>query len=315
MVHDAPTPDLPDLPGLPDKILVTGANGRVGRGVVADLRGRGREVVAVDRTVRRGRRGEAGVDWTHADLRDRGQIDRLLGGVGAIVHLGELPNPDSAPFEELVATNAAICTNVLTAAADRGAGRIVYVSTAQVYGFCGRPNLLPMAAPATEEHPLRPTNAYALSKVNNERTCRYFGEWEGLSVAAVRPPHVVLPQTLDRWLRRAYDRPADEVVEFGCWVWHADASEAVARLLARPVEGFEAFNLAGPDLTNTHTLPEMLAAWRPGDLPPALADQPPPAVEGDSRQNLMSSAKLRGHLGWAPPTRMGDLVAAGAAVE
>ncbi len=288
--------------------MVTGANGAVGSGIVDELRGRGVEVVAIDRQGR-GRSSDETGAWVFADLRRRETFDHLLAGVGAVVHFGELSNARSGLMEQVLAENATICGNVLTAAQQHGVRQIVYASTAQTYGFCGKPFLMPESIPVTERHPQRGGNVYAVSKINNERMCRFFAERFGLSVAALRMPAVVSGHSI-RWLKMLWHRPATEVPDLGCAVAAADVNEAVARLLAKPVTGFEAFNIAGPDLMTPHSFAELVAAAPEPDAERwhgSTAERPtvPAGVE-----TLMSTDKLFAHLDWRPQRRVADLVAA-----
>ena len=72
------------------RVCVTGASGKAGRAVVADLREHGYDVIATDVAVSREDR-----DWgmLQADLTDYGQALETLTGAGAVVHLANIPAP------------------------------------------------------------------------------------------------------------------------------------------------------------------------------------------------------------------------------
>lgn len=72
------------------KVIVTGATGFVGRGVVAKLRERGDTVVVLSRNAERAR-AELGVEAVAADLETPGPWTAALRGADAIVHLAGEP--------------------------------------------------------------------------------------------------------------------------------------------------------------------------------------------------------------------------------
>ena len=134
-------------------ILITGADGFVGRHLVAHLQACGDEVIGVDR------HGPDGVDITDADA-----VGRLMAKVrpSSIYHLAgwaDVGGSWKAPVEAFRA-NAEGTLNVLSAAVEAGVGRVLAVSSADVYG-----KVEPAELPLTEDSPLRPASPYAASKV------------------------------------------------------------------------------------------------------------------------------------------------------
>ena len=72
------------------RICVTGASGKAGRAVVADLREHGFDVAATDIAVSR---SDLYDGMLRADLTDYGQVVEALTGADAIVHLANIPAP------------------------------------------------------------------------------------------------------------------------------------------------------------------------------------------------------------------------------
>lgn len=171
-------------------ILITGAQGFVGRHLTAHLEACGDEVVGVDRE-------HGGVDITDADA-----VRRLVADVAptAIYHLAGWADVGGSwqhPVEAF-RVNAEGTLNVLGAAVEVGVGRVLAVSSADVYG-----KVDPSELPLTEDSPLRPASPYAASKVAAD----YLGlqAWlgRGLPVLRVRAFNHLGPGQTDKFVAPA----------------------------------------------------------------------------------------------------------------
>jgi len=119
------------------KAFVTGATGFIGGRVAARLRARGDEVRALVRS--RSRAGELerlGCEIVEGDLSSAEAIRDAAQGCDAVFHIGAvykvgIPASERAAMYE---ANVRGTERVLDAAIAAGAGRIVYVSTAAVFG-------------------------------------------------------------------------------------------------------------------------------------------------------------------------------------
>jgi UDP-glucose 4-epimerase len=147
------------------RIVVTGAFGFVGRGVVRQLLRAGHEVVALGSPRSTGDVPPArGLTIRRADVRDRETVAELVAGVDGVCHLASRTRVRES-FEDPIGyydTNVGGTIAVLDAL-DR-AGRVpafVYASTMAVYGVAD-------AYPVTESAPLRPANPYAAGKAAAE---------------------------------------------------------------------------------------------------------------------------------------------------
>lgn len=114
---------------LANTVLVTGATGRIGRIVAADLLERGYRVRATTSRPRAGGEGE-GVDWRKVDFFGKPDYDELVAGCDAIIHLAaELGKKDRMKKVNVEATRA------LAAAAERANVPVFcYASSVSVYG-------------------------------------------------------------------------------------------------------------------------------------------------------------------------------------
>ncbi len=136
--------------------LITGASGFVGRHLRTHLEEQGQRVVGLDR--------EHGPDGDGVDIGDAPALRRAMTDArpDAVYHLAGWSDVGSSwrdPVAVLRA-NAEGTLNVLTAARDAGVGRVLVVTSAEVYGIVDESEL-----PLTETSPLRPASPYAASKV------------------------------------------------------------------------------------------------------------------------------------------------------
>lgn len=178
-------------------VVVTGGGGRLGRSVVTALVDAGYDVVSFDLAA--GDRPT--VPTVQVDLTDPRAAERAFREVGAqaVVHLAAIAVPFSAPEETILATNAAMAYNVLTAATASGATRVLVASSPTVIGYGAPHGWAPLYLPIDEDYPATPWNAYALSKSVVEATVRMAVARDGDRVrfGVFRPCFVIAP---DEWL-------------------------------------------------------------------------------------------------------------------
>jgi dihydroflavonol-4-reductase len=119
------------------KVFVTGATGFIGRHVARKLRERDDAVVALVRSPSKADQLRAlGATIVTGDLADEAAIAEGVQGADAVLHIGAtykvgIPASQRPAMHE---ANVAGTERVLDAAAHSGVGRIVYVSTGNVYG-------------------------------------------------------------------------------------------------------------------------------------------------------------------------------------
>lgn len=174
------------------RITVTGANGKAGRAVVADLLAHGYEVAATDLVGAAGGDGDLGAELVIADLSDYGQAVEVLAGSDAVVHLGNIPAPGRATPPETINRNTAANSNVFLAAARLSLRKVVWASSETTLGLPF--DVPPRYAPVDEAHFPYPTTTYALSKVLGEETARHVADWSGIPFVGLRLSNIHRPQ-------------------------------------------------------------------------------------------------------------------------
>ena len=166
------------------RVLITGGAGYVGSVSAAAFLEAGHEVVVLD-DLTTGHRGAVPVgatlhQGTYADgpaLRTLLESERIE----AILHcaarslVGESIREPARYFGENVAGGIAMLDSVRAA----GVGRIVFSSTAAVYG-------VPDATPIPEDAPLRPINPYGESKRSFEAALTWYARAYGLRTVSLR---------------------------------------------------------------------------------------------------------------------------------
>ncbi|MFI7001185.1 NAD-dependent epimerase/dehydratase family protein [Nocardia sp. NPDC050175] len=143
------------------RVLVTGANGYLGGAVVEALRADGHDVVGLVHLART--RVPQGVGVRSADLLDTEALTAAVQGVDAVCHLAGLTRVRESFADPLryFEVNVGGTVSLLRAMAEAKVGRLVFASTASIYGT-------PERQPMSEELPDQPPHPYAASKLAAE---------------------------------------------------------------------------------------------------------------------------------------------------
>lgn len=166
------------------RILVAGANGYLGGRISEHLADQGNAVAALVH-----QRPTDSNKWLNkmerlveGDARDKGVLlSALEREVDCIVFTISLDHRASGkdPFDTL-AVNVGILWSLLEAYAEKGGGRLIYLSTQQVYG---RRNV---AEVIREEDPLLPASPYGLTHMYCEELCSLYSRERGLNCISLR---------------------------------------------------------------------------------------------------------------------------------
>jgi nucleoside-diphosphate-sugar epimerase len=164
-------------------IFITGAGGFIGSAVVAALLGRGARVRALA-----GAPGDVIRDLPREVMARRGEItdgaavSELMAGADVVIHLAGPPSVAES-FEqpvEYVRVHVAGTAAVLAACRRLNVRRLIYLSSAEVYGR-------PQTNPVSEDHPLQARSPYAAAKIGAEKLVESFVHAFAIEATILRP--------------------------------------------------------------------------------------------------------------------------------
>ena len=119
--------------------------------------------------------------YTEGDIRERVQLDAIMGEYTHVLHLAanvSVPYSVSNPIDTHN-TNVTGTLNVFESATTHGIQRVVYASSAAVYGNT-------QIVPTHEDVPVAPLSPYGLHKVMNEEYAQLYRKQYGLDTVGLR---------------------------------------------------------------------------------------------------------------------------------
>lgn len=298
-------------------ILVTGGAGFIGsryaRGLLDGDLGRDGEVrvTVLDKLTYAGNTAnlplhDPRLTFVKGDILDGPLLDGLLPGHDAVVHFAAESHVDRSLLgaSEFVTANVLGTQTLLDACLRAGVGRIVHVSTDEVYGSIA-------AGSWTEDAPLLPNSPYAASKAGSDMIARAYHRTHGLPVVITRcsnnyGPYQYVEKLVPLFVTRLLT--GREVPLYGDgsnvreWLHVDDHCRAVQLVLERGVPG-EVYNVGGGvELTNrelTGRLVELCGAdW---SSVRRVSDR-----KGHDLRYSVNSDKIRRELGYRPAVPFED---------
>lgn len=170
------------------KVLVTGGSGFIGSHTLEELIKQGCQAFSLD--IRKPDFDIKKVTHIDCDFNEYGGLKEVFDRVkpDVVVHLGALPSvqtsikePESSGRTNLLGT-----LNVLEAARSTGASRVIFASSAAVYGYTGEEYAGKLL---TEDLPLKPKNPYGLAKKTGEELLEMWSRdtfWTGVDTLSFR---------------------------------------------------------------------------------------------------------------------------------
>jgi UDP-N-acetylglucosamine/UDP-N-acetyl-alpha-D-glucosaminouronate 4-epimerase len=165
--------------------LITGGAGFIGSNMVDELLRRGETVRVIDNLSTGLAENLAGardrIKFCEADIRDLDKIRPCFEGADYVIHLAALASIPRSIADPITsnAVNVDGTLNVLVAARDAKAKRVVFAASSSAYG--DNPVL-----PRVETHEPRPLSPYALMKLTGEYYCKVFTNIYGLETVSLR---------------------------------------------------------------------------------------------------------------------------------
>ncbi|MEU3832941.1 dTDP-glucose 4,6-dehydratase [Streptomyces microflavus] len=293
------------------RILVTGGAGFIGSHYVRTLLAGGyRDAVGARVTVldkltysgdlRNLPMDAPGLEFVHGDICDTDLVRDLMPGHDAVVHFAAESHVDRSidAATEFFRTNVLGTQILLDAALHSKVGRVVHVSTDEVYGSISTGSW-------TEEWPLAPNSPYAASKAGSDLVARSYARTHGLDVSVSRCSNnygpyqhteKLIPLFTTRLLR------GEQVPLYGDgrnvreWTHVDDHCRAVHLILTKGRAG-EVYNVGGGEEHPNTAVVERLLDLCGADPTAVLrvADRP-----GHDLRYSLDGTKLREELGYEP---------------
>ena len=247
------------------RVAVTGAAGKLGRAVVADLVAQGWSVLSLDRV----RPETADGEFVAVDLTDHGQVLEVLGGgvdehrqpLDAVVHLAAVPAPGLMPNSATFANNATATWNVFAAARSVGIRNVVWASSETVLGLPF--DVPPPYVPVDEEYAPRPESTYSMVKALEEEMAGHFCRWDpDLKMIGLRFSNVMEPD--DYLAFPGFDADA-RLRNWNLWAYidARDGAQAVRRALEHQATGVDVFIVANADTVMSRSSASLVAEVYP----------------------------------------------------
>ena len=305
----------------PLSMLVTGANGFVGRALCASLVSHGHKVrgavrrsdVMVSQSVERVSVGEISnqTDWSAS-----------LSGVDTIIHLAArvhvMNETSNNPLEAFRAANVHGTEHLARSAAALGVKRLVFVSSIKVNG-----EVTLQGAKFTEDGQAAPQDPYAVSKWQAEQALRRVAQNAGLEIVIIRPPLVYGPgvkanfAALMRAVQGGWPLALGSVQNRRSLVALDNLVDLILTCVAHPKAANQTFLVSdGNDLSTTELVRGLARA---ANMPARLMPVPVWALragatllgmEGEVQRlcgNLqVDISKARNLLGWNPPVSVDE---------
>ena len=287
------------------KALVTGGAGFIGSNVVKLLLNEGHEVMVLDDLSSGYRQNLDSLPqaaFVEGDIRDHELVSEIMQKVEVVFHLAasvgnrrSIDNPIQDSQVNVIGT-----LNVLDAARNAGVRKIVYSSSAGIFGELKH---LPIA----EDHPTEPDTPYGVSKLAAEKLCLVYAHLYPLEAISLRYFNVY-------GVNQRYDAYGNVMPIFARWLLNGEPlviyddgeqtrdfvnvqDVAWANLLAAKAEGVSgAFNIASGTAITINHLAELMRSLGEDDV--GVEYQPP--RKGDVRDSLADISMAEGTLGFRP---------------
>jgi UDP-glucose 4-epimerase len=294
------------------KALVTGGAGFIGSNLARSLLERGDEVRILDNfsTGHHSNLQGLDVELVEGDLRSFERVATATRGVDVVFHEGALPSVPRSIQDPLTtnAVNVEGTLNVLLAARDAAASRVVFASSSSVYG--NAPGM-----PRQETQATAPLAPYAVSKLAAEQFCMVANRVFGVETVALRyfnvfgerqDPLSGYAAVIPKFIRLMLDGQRPTI--FGDGETSRDFTH-VDNIVHANLAAAAAPDAAGAVLNvavgSSHTLNELVSTLRgllDSDLEPEYADPRP----GDVPESLADIDLARQLIGYDPQVGFED---------
>lgn len=292
-------------------VLITGGAGFIGSHTADALLAQGINVRVLDNfsngkhaNLNASALSDGRLSFIDGDVRHAAAVDAAAQGMDAVLHLAaqvSVPRSVADPVESST-HNIAGFLNVLDAVRRNQIPRMVYASSAAVYG-------VPEALPLTEANTAKPLSPYGLEKFINDQYAALYRELYGVSSVGMRYFNVYGPRqdpkspyagVISKFADGLESNVALRVFGDGSqtrdFIYVGDVARANVLALQGDVTG-----VLNVGTGTSVTLLELIEAMKEAFDKPAAVLREPPAT-GDIAHSATNPARLMQTLGWQPAT-------------
>ncbi len=293
------------------KALVTGGAGFVPSHIVEALVQRGAAVTVMD-NLQAGRwenleSVRKDVRIVTGDVRNPDAVRDAIHGQELVYHLAANASVPGSVRDARYdyESNSLGSFNVMEAARDAGVRRVIYASSAAVYGD-------PEYVPTDENHPLNPTSPYGLSKLSGEQLGRMFRDIYDLPYTTIRIFNTYGPRqpryVLADLVRKLMKNPNQlEVLGTGEQVrdysYATDTAGAFLAVAEHESANGQTFNISGGNPINIRDLVKLILEVM--DLPDCEVSYTGQSWKGDIGHLEADISRIRA-LDYAPKVKLAD---------
>ncbi|MHB8845083.1 MAG: UDP-glucose 4-epimerase family protein [Nitrospirota bacterium] len=302
-------------------ILVTGANGFIGRALCQRLIADGCQVRGGVRSADRAARLPEGLDPVRiGEIGPDTDWSDALRGVGTVVHLAarvhRADDGRDGSSEQYRLVNLAGTERLARQAAALGVRRIVFLSTVKVHGE-------ESAVPYDENAPCMPQDPYGISKLETENVLRTIAGESGLEVVILRPPLVYGAGAkanilkLVSFIQRGVPLPLASVNNRRSLLYLGNLTDAIVTCATKAQAAGKTFLVSdGEDVSTPELIRRIAHAMgRPARLVPfpvpflrslGRLTGRSPSIEKVVGSLVVDSGRIRRELNWKPPYTMAE---------
>lgn len=278
------------------RVVITGGSGRLGKYLTKEMK-KYHEVKVFDIVDSK----EPGILYEKGDVLDIEACRKAFAGYDVIVHLAGIPDTWNDPPETVFKINTVGTFNVYQAASDLGIRKVVYAGSETTYGFHFRnnKNILPAYLPFDEDHPVKPADAYGLSKLVGEEIAVTFTRRYDISTVVIRICWVWLPEDIEEY-KTVINDPSSWM-SLWAYVDYRDAVQAFKLAAEQECrKKFDVFLIAADDNGTEVDSKELVSKY--------YSEKVPYVKEIVGRQSLYDSTKAKCLLGYKPNYTWKDLI-------
>jgi nucleoside-diphosphate-sugar epimerase len=289
------------------KVLVTGAGGFIGPKVVKALVDRGAEVRALLGPLNESVRllASPSIENCIADICDASEAERLTKGVDIVVHMAG-PSSVAASFADPTAfarSHVLGTVTILEACRRNRVGRVVHISSAEVYGR-------PLAEPVGEDHPVAPRSPYGAAKAAGEHFVRVLASAGHIPAIILRPFNVYGPGaapeglfgTILKMARAGEAVTLQDLAPVRDFCYVGDVADAIVKACVAKVDSIETINVGSGVGISVEQFASSVVRALGRDIPILQSSEKPRPREAEIYRLIADARRAERLLTWRPET-------------